>query len=442
MAFAVAHESTDVARLSLSLDHPASTSPFPSPGSPFLPPPRLSAHEFALRPTPANPHMRSTVTKRRSDDSPVAGEDLTPTTAKSAHPLPSASPPVTPTPNGITTFQSQSQGQSQNQNQSQNQSRSPPSTPTITIPDTVPSTPPNLSPISASHRDSLTSSRPAPPSPAVSRRASAALSRRSSSAKSRRQSRVPQITPTHEPHASSSSPLALATEPTTPVPAPPPTPPPKRRSLLVKIRDFAFAPSDARHVGRGTHVPRANRTRRRASTSSDASSSSAGSAPPPADDEDPRGGWGAFRWNTLSSHFSWGARPRGDASAPGAAAGGGPSRTDFERNFDVSSPTEEVPDPYGDADSLSDGEDTCAAGEEGPLVPGLYRALFAFEPEGTAEMALEEEQLVHVVARGGGVGWAVVLKEGGGHALVPESYLELVQPDTDTDADADSDSEV
>ena len=74
-------------------------------------------------------------------------------------------------------------------------------------------------------------------------------------------------------------------------------------------------------------------------------------------------------------------------------------------------------------------EDAQQDGDDEPLVPGLYRALYAFEPEGTAEMALEEEQIVHVVGRGGGVGWAVVEKEGGGHALVPESYLELVEAD-------------
>lgn len=62
-------------------------------------------------------------------------------------------------------------------------------------------------------------------------------------------------------------------------------------------------------------------------------------------------------------------------------------------------------------------------------MPGLYRALYAFDPEGTAEMALEEEQIVHVVGRGGGVGWAIVEKEGGGQALVPESYLELMEAD-------------
>ena len=74
-----------------------------------------------------------------------------------------------------------------------------------------------------------------------------------------------------------------------------------------------------------------------------------------------------------------------------------------------------------------------------PLYPGLYRALYSFEPEGMAEMELDENQIVRVVGRGGGVGWAVVVDERGGdeegrkvqvkHALVPESYLEAVTLD-------------
>jgi hypothetical protein len=87
--------------------------------------------------------------------------------------------------------------------------------------------------------------------------------------------------------------------------------------------------------------------------------------------------------------------------------------------------------------------------EEDTLYPGLYRALYAFEPEGTAEMRLVEDQVVRVVGRGGGVGWAVVIDEQGmqeekekaegegrlgelvapKHALVPESYLEVVKLD-------------
>jgi len=68
------------------------------------------------------------------------------------------------------------------------------------------------------------------------------------------------------------------------------------------------------------------------------------------------------------------------------------------------------------------------------LHPGWYRALYPFDPEGTAEMALREDALVRILGRGGGVGWAVALRpEGGTHALVPESYLEFVRPAEDDD---------
>jgi len=82
------------------------------------------------------------------------------------------------------------------------------------------------------------------------------------------------------------------------------------------------------------------------------------------------------------------------------------------------------------------------AEEEGPLSPGLYRALYSFEPEGSREMSLKEEQVVRVVGRGGGAGWAVVVVDGVDEegnkrasqkekqlALVPESYLEPISLD-------------
>ncbi|KAI0771676.1 hypothetical protein BD413DRAFT_604430 [Trametes elegans] len=402
MASVVAQESSDL-RLTLPVEK-ASSSPFPSPGSPFYPPPRLGAHEFASRPSSSS----STKSIARSgsaakDDHSMAhtNGEATPTTATIPPPslsvTPSIGSPVTPTPNSV--FQVK--------------------TPTTQI--TVPDPPPDAeSPVSLTasaltnqNRDSLTSSRPAPPSPAASRRASAALSRHSSTARSNRQSKASSLLQvSHEPEASSSSAATVV-----------PSAQPKRRSLLFRIRDYAFDPSDDRHVGRGPDVPKANRPRQRWSTYSTASSSSATSsrADGEADDtgEDARGSWGAYRWNTLSTHFSWG----GEVAE-------GPSHTDFARNFDVSSPTDEAGDPYAGSDQGEEYEDAYEGeGEDGPLAPGLYRALYAFEPEGTAEMALEEEQVVRVVGRGGGVGWAVAEKEGGGHALVPESYLELVEAD-------------
>ncbi len=97
----------------------------------------------------------------------------------------------------------------------------------------------------------------------------------------------------------------------------------------------------------------------------------------------------------------------------------------------MSSPTEEQAHFEDDDSSSSDHEYTDA---DGALLPGFYRAMYAFSPEGDTEMALEDGQVVHVVGRGGGQGWAVVIREGADaqgnrHALVPESYLELVKLD-------------
>lgn len=85
---------------------------------------------------------------------------------------------------------------------------------------------------------------------------------------------------------------------------------------------------------------------------------------------------------------------------------------------------------YYDSQEFSD--------SQGPLPPGVYRALYAFEPEGPAEMALEEDQLVTVLGRGGGDGWVIVVSgdNAGGQALVPEGYLELVTPHEEGDGDA------
>lgn len=105
----------------------------------------------------------------------------------------------------------------------------------------------------------------------------------------------------------------------------------------------------------------------------------------------------------------------------------------------MTSPDYEFEDPYDSLDNEDDDDDdatTDGLGVEGhedrPLLPGLYRALYAFEPEGTAEMALEEDQIVRVIGRGGGVGWAIVARDGDdGHALVPEGYLEFISLDRD-----------
>lgn len=271
---------------------------------------------------------------------------------------------------------------------------------------------------STSIRDStLVSSRPAPPSPAISRRTSTALSQRSTSS-------GPEIS--HIPSASNpkrSSKLNQELKFETPSVEPQQTTAEPEGSLPVKIRDFAFPAADARFSGRGPDAPRANK---HSVTGSEASSD---------DDSDSDGrrnsGWGSFSWSGFTNRLSWSSFSGGkNHSSDGADL---PSKTDFDRNFDASSPAEERGSfSYAGVDE-EEGEDANYDGTEGdeedncPLIPGRYRALYAFEPEGTAEMAMEEDQVVYVIGRGGGVGWAVVEKGDGGHALVPESYLEFVE---------------
>jgi len=272
---------------------------------------------------------------------------------------------------------------------------------------------PRTSLTSTPARDSaLVSSRPAPPSPAISRRTSTALSQRSTSSGSEIARMPSSSNPKRLSRLNQEVKLETSTEPQQTTTEP-------QQSLPVKIRDFAFPTTDARFNGRGPDVPRANRQNM---TGSDASSD---------DDSDSDGrrdsGWGGFSWSGITNRLSWSSFGSGrHQSSDGAEL---PSKTDFARNFDVSSPTEEKGAfSYDGADEDDDGNYDGEEDEEegGPLVPGRYRALYAFEPEGTAEMALEEDQVVYVIGRGGGVGWAVVEKGDGGHALVPESYLELV----------------
>jgi hypothetical protein len=81
------------------------------------------------------------------------------------------------------------------------------------------------------------------------------------------------------------------------------------------------------------------------------------------------------------------------------------------------------------------------------LRPGIYRVLFDFIPEGVNELAITEGQFVKVIGRGGGEGWAVILKgwsldassdgveeevnDAVAHGLVPESFLEAHLLDED-----------
>lgn len=226
---------------------------------------------------------------------------------------------------------------------------------------------------------------------------------------------------------------------------------------LIQIRDYGFTLTDPRFTGQGPHVPRANRpavlARRLASSSGSTPTSSSEDDRDEEDDDDDEGekmdveevqrmwedvvddganGWSGFKWGFGRA---WGfGRTSMAATGPGATLSGPgfPSRGDLDRNFGGEDEYEDV-EIGEEGEAFSDGEGEGDAEGEPPLFPGLYRALYAFEPEGTAEMKLDEDQLVRVIGRGGGVGWAVVVKDGlkdtGVHALVPESYLEQVRLD-------------
>ena len=172
------------------------------------------------------------------------------------------------------------------------------------------------------------------------------------------------------------------------------------------------------------------------------------------------GGWSALRWaSKLGGPFGFGAvtsSGSGSGSGNGSRASGiggyTPSQQDFERNFDDTVDPEILDSPADDADEdyLSDYDnDGEGEGEGEELLPGLYRALYDFEPEGTAEMGLKEGQVIKVVGRGGGVGWAIAIRpdarthandgEESNWALVPASYLRAVKLD---EADPDGDLEL
>ncbi len=256
------------------------------------------------------------------------------------------------------------------------------------------------------------------------------------------------------------------------------------QKVFIKICDFAFQTNDERFQGLGPLVPKSNRVGRmnrrlRGRTYSNvsiASSVSSSDGDRAEEEEDADGwGWGAggFGGKGLFSYGGWGNgfkmgtgrfswTTNGGTGAATAATifdqekayaaaaenlaapsngNGYPSRSDMDMNF-LDSESEEFYDAEDDGmfddEENDDDDEEVGETEEEPLYPGLYRAMYAFEPEGTAEMRLVEDQIVRVVGRGGGVGWAIVVadQEGGmdastdkaltapKHALVPESYLE------------------
>ncbi|KAF8760242.1 Src-like protein 3 domain [Rhizoctonia solani] len=276
---------------------PQPTSPFPSPSSSFVPPPAQEPHEFANK-------IHQTTTRIAAAKQPRSAVHSRRNSSEDRQLLSSPS----------------------------HDSNSQPLAPDQALPT------PSLKRFSVESNNSLSSSRPAPASPALSRHSSFL----------------------HAGSAKRLSTLSIVSTST-----PPLITGVANRRMSIKIRDFAFLPADERHFGRSSR----NRDSVASSTGSEVFYGSLG------------------------------------PGSPSSSSSG------------CQSPGEE---------------------EEPIFVPGIYRALYPFEPEGTAEMALVEDQRIHVLGRGGGVGWVVVLKPDGEHALVPEGYLELVKADLEEDDDDES----
>lgn len=275
-----------------------------------------------------------------------------------------------------------------------------------------------VSPTSISGRLSLSSNRPAPPSPTPSRHPSlranstAGRSRPSSSALS-----IASSSGSGYPRSKSKLQPTDALEQRA-------TSRPRKTSILIKIRDFGFPSHDERHLG--TIRTSVSKTTSRNSRSSGSSG---------------RG------WSGFAARFGFGSFGSGSGNGNGTdkpRRSGSLSRRSSQSRQSVSSTASSksgarqddssADEMYYDSQEYSD--------SLAPFPPGIYRALYAFEPEGPAEMALEEDQLVTALGRGGGDGWVIVLNgdNQGGQALVPEGYLELVtahEPCNDTTTDGD-----
>ncbi|TRM57212.1 hypothetical protein BD626DRAFT_515818 [Schizophyllum amplum] len=359
-------------------------------------------------------------------------------------------------------------------------------------------------PINRAHTASLSASRPAPPSPRLSRRGSAADRRTSG-------------TPSRGSRSAAPAPLSTG-PPRLPSPAPP------------RIRDYAYPPDDPRHVGTGFAPPASSapnelaegwiriagegeRERKRGSGWSSDHSTADGDSKGPWGGEE---GWAGLGWmGRLSWQFKNSVASGGGSGSTGESGGGtsqsaarytdsngridldraaAPDDEDVATEPDVDSPARlpvsrsqsRSPHPQYDEDSQAYDDSRVEGGEEeSPApAPGIYRAAYAFGAEGPAEMSVRTGQLVRVLG-GGGAGWAVAVrgwrprapekeklqrrvqelglaegdeesaeeedeeegegtevmkdvKEGkeGKHALVPESYLELVRADGEEDESA------
>ncbi|KAG2124982.1 hypothetical protein BD769DRAFT_1640591 [Suillus cothurnatus] len=338
---------------SMQKDQPAlrSSPPFPSPGSSFIPPPTPGPHEFAR---PGNRKQ----SKKDFEDVTTAANGLN---SGQATPNGAESTPTNESPS--TSFLDPSPHRLLDSHDAEDHSHR----------------------LSTQSVTSLTSSRPAPPSPAISRRASG-LSRTSSKSRSR---------PVSDANSRSQRPLSGVLSPSAVLSRTPSgrrtkdvlgmsavtenkgkeleTAPTETKSLI-KIRDYAFTPSDPRFSGEGPNVPRPNRPKvlaRRlrgssSSTSSLTSTSSTEEEDEQWEDENDNNGWGGFKWGFQKLQSGWGLGSGSSSSEDF------PSRTDFARNFGDGSGDDES-EVYEEPDEFPENQDDDEEMEGEPMLhPGLY----------------------------------------------------------------------
>ncbi|GAA5926141.1 hypothetical protein JCM1841_001574 [Sporobolomyces salmonicolor] len=194
----------------------------------------------------------------------------------------------------------------------------------------------------------------------------------------------------------------------------------------VIVRDFAFPRDDPRFEGR----------------------------PHPSELEGGSGGFRSFRGYDGDDNDE-GKRGERDslASSSGSGAGFGEGRSGFSwgfvtshtSDFPASDFDEEGPDAYGfhDADDHELEDDDAGLGE---FVPGLYSAVYDFEPELETEMRIEAGEMVSVFERQC-AGWVqagriVDNAFSGEVGLVPENYLALVEADPAYDISGEAQGQV
>ncbi|GAA5891992.1 hypothetical protein JCM5296_004654 [Sporobolomyces johnsonii] len=182
----------------------------------------------------------------------------------------------------------------------------------------------------------------------------------------------------------------------------------------VIVRDFAFSRDDPRFEGR----------------------------PHPSELEGGGGGGGFRSFRGYGDDQDEGRSGERDslASSSGSGAGFGDGGSGFSwgfvtshtSDFPASDFDEEGPDAYGfhDADDQELEEDDAGLGE---FVPGLYSAVYDFEPELETEMRIEAGEMVSVFERqcAGWVQAGRIVDNAftGEVGLVPENYLALVEAD-------------